>query len=79
MSTKKKVRAKKREGSLINKPIILTIQIDDGGKRVMNYKGNLEKGFIKLKGMCVDVFQVLDKEDFNIQSKQAIKGDGDTK
>ena len=63
MSKKKELRKRKMMAGFISKPLICKIEISEHGRKVMEYKGDMKNGFKRFKGMCEDVFQIVDKEE----------------
>lgn len=61
---KKKIKARKRKSYIASRPVFCKIDVDEGGKKILRHRGNLEDGFRKFKTLCSEVYQVVGAFEF---------------
>lgn len=70
MKTKNKHKAERRKREKLGKGLICHIELNESGKKIFEFKGNLLDGFKNLKTQKEDVFQL---EDGDVNEKDEYK------
>ena len=74
---KKGIKANKRISFFRSRPAIAKIEVEENGRRVFRFKGNLNTAWKEFKKLCINVYQFGDEEidlDFKLDGIEQLEG-----